>query len=179
MYEVQHYVKALKQLGTALVFATLLAACGESTPDHPATLSFVHIEGNHLVDEDGRHVIARGINARIEGIFDVSFSDGRERLEPIPTFTYEDAEAMAAIGFNVLRLPVNWSGIEPEEGQFDETYLARVDEVIEHCRNAGIYVLVDFHQDAYSKEIGEDGAPYWAILPEPEEFLEGPLEDLE
>jgi endoglycosylceramidase len=34
------------------------------------------------------------------------------------------------------------------------------------------------HQDAWSKEIGEDGAPLWAIEPPPEKLLEGPLHDL-
>ena len=167
------------RLFTITLGLALVTGCSSSPPEHPATLSFVHIEQGRLVDEAGRHIILRGINARIEGLFDVSFDDGRERLEPIPTFSYEDAERMAEIGFNVLRLPLNWSGIEPEEGQFDESYLERIDEVVEHCRNAGIYVLLDYHQDAYSKEIGEDGAPYWAILPEPTEYLEGPLEDLD
>jgi len=161
------------------LFLTLLIGCSTSDPDKPEPLSFVHIEDGKLVDEAGRHVLLRGINARIEGLFDVTFDDGRQALEPIPSFGYEDASAMASIGFNLLRLPLNWSGIEPEEGQFDESYLEKIDEVIEHCRNAGIYVLLDYHQDAYSKEVGEDGAPYWAILPEPTEYLEGPLEDLD
>ena len=34
------------------------------------------------------------------------------------------------------------------------------------------------HQDAYSKEIGEDGAPLWAIQPPPTMLLGGPLTDL-
>jgi endoglycosylceramidase len=38
--------------------------------------------------------------------------------------------------------------------------------------------VVDLHQDAYSKEIGEDGAPLWAIQPPPDMLLEGPLTDL-
>ena len=42
-----------------------------------------------------------------------------------------------------------------------------------------MWCLVDLHQDAYSKEIGEDGVPLWAIKPPPTELLEGPLEDLE
>ena len=42
-----------------------------------------------------------------------------------------------------------------------------------------MWCLVDLHQDAYSKEIGEDGAPLWAIMPPPTELLEGPLNDLE
>ena len=80
--------------------------------------------------------------------------------------------------FNLLRLPINWSGLEPAEGQFEEDYLLRVDQVIDWCAEFGIYVLVDFHQDAYSKEIGEDGAPLWAIVPPPTELLEGPMHDL-
>lgn len=42
-------------------------------------------------------------------------------------------------------------------------------------------MVIDFHQDAYSKEIGEDGAPLWAIQPPPppEAIHEGPLTNLE
>ena len=38
--------------------------------------------------------------------------------------------------------------------------------------------MIDLHEDAYSKEIGEDGAPLWAIQPPPTELLQGPLDDL-
>ena len=47
------------------------------------------------------------------------------------------------------------------------------------CWKYGVYTLVDLHQDAYSKEIGEDGAPLWAIIPPPETLLEGPLTEEE
>ena len=85
---------------------------------------------------------------------------------------------MVEFGFNFLRLPINWSGLEPSEGEFSQAYLEKLDRVIRQCEQAGLYVLVDFHQDAYSKEIGEDGAPLWAIVPPPQMLLEGPLEDL-
>ena len=143
------------------------------------TLSWVAVEGGRLVDQHGRQWQLRGVNARIEHLFDVVFDDGRERLEPIPEFSREDAAAMAGAGYNVLRLPINWSGLEPTEGAFSEAYLQRVDQVIDWCAEFGIYVLVDFHQDAYSKEFGEDGAPLWAIVPPPSELLEGPLHDLD
>ncbi len=142
------------------------------------SLPWISAENFRLVDSLGREVSLRGINARIEGLFDVEFDDGRTPLEPIPAFTREDAEAMVRYGFNVLRLPINWSGIEPHEGQFSETYLEKLDQVINLSRDAGLYVLLDFHQDAWSKEIGEDGAPLWAIIPPPEKLLEGPLDDL-
>lgn len=150
-------------------------------PPHPledARRVAVAVVDQRLTDALGRQVVLRGVNARIEGVFDVTFDDGRERLQPLPDFTEADAMAMSAAGFNFLRLPVNWSGIEPEEGQFDTAYLERVDAVIELCERYGIRVLVDFHQDAWSKHIGEDGAPLWAIVPPPTALLEGPLNDL-
>ena len=169
----------MKQIICTLALALALIACGDSAPDKPSPLGWLHVKDGRIVDEANREIILRGMNARIEGLFDVVFDDGRTRLEPIPTFSQEDAEEMANVGINFLRLPINWSGLEPEEGQFNLDYLAQIDEVVEHCRNAGIYVLIDFHQDAYSKELGEDGAPYWAILPQVEFTHEGPLEDLD
>jgi len=145
----------------------------------PHGLGFVRADGGRLLDTFGREVVPHGVNARIEGLFDVVFDDGRQRLQPLPGFTEDDAALMAKLGFSFLRLPINWSGLEPVEGQFSESYLARLDAVIAACRKQGLYVLVDFHQDAYSKEIGEDGAPLWAIIPKPAELLEGPLDDLE
>lgn len=144
----------------------------------PRSLPLVRAEQGRLVDSVGREVVFRGINARVAGLFDVTFDDGRTALQPIPDFDADDAAQMAAAGFNLLRLPINWSGLEPQEGQFSATYLTRLDEVIALANDAGLYVLVDFHQDAWSKEIGEDGAPLWAIVPPPRELLQGPLTDL-
>jgi len=135
-----------------------------------------------LVDDDGRVVFLRGVNARVEGLFDVSFDDGRETLEPIPAFGPSDANRMRALGFNVLRLPINWSALEPTDATppaYSSAYLDTLARVVDDCRAAGVYVLIDWHQDAYSKEIGEDGAPLWAIEPAPTMLLEGPLDDLE
>lgn len=136
---------------------------------------------NQMVDAEGRVAVLRGVNARVEGIFDVTFDDGRERLQPLADFEAEDATQMRAFGLNVLRLPINWSAVEPEDTDpptYVDTYLDEVARVVELCRAAGVLVLIDFHQDAYSKEIGEDGAPLWAIQPPPDELLEGPLTDL-
>lgn len=133
-----------------------------------------------FVDAEGREVRLFGVNARVAGLFDVTFDDGRTALEPIPDFTAADATNIRSMGFNALRLPLNWSGLEPtESGGFSKAYLARTAEVVELAKAAGLYVVLDMHQDAYSKEIGEDGAPYWAIVPPPPERLGGPLVDLE
>jgi endoglycosylceramidase len=122
--------------------------------------------------------ILRGINARVDGVFDVSFSDGRVALEPVPALTSDDCRHMRELGFDLLRLPINWSGVEPRDGELDDGYLSRVDAAVQCAADAGIVTLIDLHQDAYSKEIGEDGAPLWAISPPPTMLQGGPLTDL-
>lgn len=162
----------------ALTLLIVSACTSAAPPVTTTTTGWIHSDGQVLRDEYGRQWTFRGINARVGGLFDVTFDDGRLPLEPIPDFTQDDVAQMAAAGFNFLRLPINWSGLEPTEGAFNQAYLDRLTEVIGWCRAAGIYVLVDFHQDAYSKEIGEDGAPLWAIDPAPATLVGGPLTDL-
>jgi endoglycosylceramidase len=88
---------------------------------------------------------------------------------------------MRAWGFDSLRLPISWSAVAPTQDGFDETYLDRVEQAVTTAAGAGLLVLIDVHQDAYSKEIGEDGAPLWAIFPPPSssQLLGGPLDDLD
>ena len=152
----------------------LLAACG----GHAAKTTPLWSDGTNLRDADGRIALLRGVNARVAGVFDVTFGDGRTALEPIPALDDTDCTRMRALGFDLLRLPINWSAIEPADGTFDDGYLDRVDAAVQCAARAGLDVLIDLHQDAYSKEIGEDGAPLWAIQPPPAMLLGGPLTDL-
>lgn len=180
-------MKALASIGLLVVVA--VSACTKSDPEGapPPACEGPAFEGSPLsircgalVDERGREVRLHGINARVEGVFDVALDGGRVPLETIPPFGPDDARRMRELGFAALRLPIHWSGVEPtEDGGFDEAYLGRVRAAVDAAHGSGLYVLVDFHQDAYSKEIGEDGAPYWAIVPPPPKKLEGPLTDLD
>jgi endoglycosylceramidase len=170
--------------GVSVVFlasmcAVVVGAAAGCAPEAPPPA--LRADGRKLVDERGREVLIHGINARVEGVFDVTFDDGRLPLEEIPPFTVDDLRFLRdELGINALRLPINWSGLEPvESGTFDDAYLARVDGVLDLCDELQVWCLVDLHQDAYSKEIGEDGAPLWAIVPPPTELLGGPLTNLE
>ncbi len=154
----------------------LLAACSSSSPPRTSPL---YSDGTHLREADGRIALLRGINARVQGVFDVTFSDGRTALEPIPPLQAADCARMRQLGLDLLRLPISWSALEPSPGVFDDGYLDRVDAAVQCAAGAGMYVLIDLHQDAYSKEIGEDGAPLWAIQPPPTMLLQGPLTDLD
>ena len=79
---------------------------------------------------------AAGVNARIEGIFDVTFDDGRVPLEPIPVLTAGDCTRMRQLGFNLLRLPINWSAIEPTRGNYDAAYLDAVQAAVDCAADA-------------------------------------------
>src|SRR5262249_56440763 len=79
----------------------------------------VHFADGRLRDQRGREVTLRGVNARVQGIFDDTFTDGRLPLEPLPVFDAGDADAMRSFGFNLLRLPISWSGLEPTPGVYD------------------------------------------------------------
>ena len=160
------------------LIAALVAACGGDDGPEVRRQTPLWSDGTHLRDGEGRIALLRGINARVEGVFDVTFDDGRIALHEPPPLTADDCRRMRALGLDLLRLPINWSGIEPQRDQISEAYLARVDAAIQCAADAGLQVLVDLHQDAYSKEIGEDGAPLWAIVPPPTMLLEGPLTDL-
>lgn len=131
--------------------------------------------------------VLRGVNVRVAGIFDADVDETRcppptDVLEAIPPLTDAELDRMAQIGFSVLRLPVNWSAIEETEGTYDEAYLDRVADLIGRAGARDIQTLVDFHQDAWSPDLGEDGAPVWATHGatgpiDPSLLLCGPLGD--
>jgi endoglycosylceramidase len=155
------------------MFAILLCACAPAKY-HP-TFGPVDSDGHDLRDAEGRVKLYRGVNVHIAGIFDVGFDDGRAPREALPDFDASDPTQMRARGFNLVRLPINWSAIEPARDQFDDGYLDRVAGIVALCRAAGVDVLLDLHEDGWSKELCEDGAPLWATIPPPDPPTGGPV----
>src|SRR6266849_3652393 len=94
---------------------------------------------------------------------------------PTPPLCQEDIAKMAAFGFNSVRLPLSWSLLEPERGHFSKTYLDRIAQVVAWASSQDMYVILDMHQNAYSRYVGAPaegiphlryytGAPAWATL---------------
>ncbi|MFI5297761.1 MAG: glycoside hydrolase family 5 protein [Polyangiales bacterium] len=187
----------------SIVVAIASSACSTSSPTSPPTDATVDVSNDvatiaactdpvgpfapltvrcgQLFDAQGRVVVLRGVNARVSIVFDEDLGAGKTPLETIPTIDASDFSQMRALGFNVLRLPIQWSGVEPNDTSpptYVASYLDRVAATVALAKAAGMYVLLDFHQDAFSKYVGEDGAPLWAIQPPPTQILQGPLTDL-
>ncbi|MBM4394211.1 MAG: cellulase family glycosylhydrolase [Deltaproteobacteria bacterium] len=61
---------------------------------------------------------------------------------------------IADAGFNVVRMLVNWEGAEPTgRGKYDDAYIASVRKAVEAANRHGVYVLVDMHQDSFSRHL--------------------------
>ncbi len=69
-----------------------------------------------------------------------------------PVTTQEMLTGMKAAGFDTIRIPVAWMTNATTLGvngdyTIDPAYLARVREVVDYARNAGMYVIINDHWD--------------------------------
>jgi endoglycosylceramidase len=159
--------------------ATPASAVGGSRVAGELALAGVHaVRGLHARIEDarGREVLLRGVNVNQLG----DYYQANPAFSPTVALTREDFSAMQGLGFDVVRLIVSWSALEPTPGSFDDAYVARIRSAVSWARAAGIYVVLDMHQDAWGKYIatppsesclpsftpavGFDGAPRWATI---------------
>ena len=128
-----------------------------------------------ITDDQSRTVLLRGANLNTLGDY---YQANPEMPTKIPASQQDYAE-MASLGFNVVRLVLSWSALEPTRGQLDPTYLETIRTHVGYAKSQGIYTVLDMHQDAWGKyiastqadqcgffepAIGWDGAPAWATI---------------
>ena len=58
----------------------------------------------------------------------------------------ERQEQLGDWGFTAVRLGSMWSGVEPVEGQVNETYIDILTEIVSGLEKQGIYTYLDMHQ---------------------------------
>ncbi len=141
------------------IAVVLLAACstdGTTGGSSPAPAPTWSVSNGFIRDALGRAVVLRGANV----------SGGAKAP---PWFGFQGPADFARMrtdwGMNAVRFLVEWAPIEPESGVYDATYLDGVAERIGWAQDAGLYVVVDMHQDIYGMGFasgGGDGAPLWS-----------------
>ena len=127
-----------------------------------------------LADQSGAQVVLRGVNVNQLG----EYYQANPQVPTVAPLTEQDFVDMAAMGFDVVRLLLSWSRVQPQAGSVDEQYLAEVRQAVGWAGAHGIHVVLDMHQDAWGKSVvappgttcrsgtspmtGWDGAPDWA-----------------
>ena len=121
-------------------------------------LSRVRVNGKWFVDDAGRVMLFRGINAV------------RKSFPWVPNEPRNDLTNrthllnLKAWGFNTVRLGLMWSGLMPAKNVVNQTYLAEMVKIVENLGQLGLYVIIDLHQDMMSSRFASyDGVPLWIL----------------
>jgi endoglycosylceramidase len=73
-------------------------------------------------------------------------------------------DLLEELGFTVIRLGYMWTGAEPAERQFNQTYIDTIKRIVGRLADRGIYTLLDMHEDVLSSKFClYDGVPLWVI----------------
>jgi endoglycosylceramidase len=128
-------------------------------PERPAALPglpWLSTRGTRIVDGSGRAVMLHGFN-------DEALLPATATVHPV-ALDRRDAELIETSGFNVVRLPIAWSLLEPERGVFSSAYLDSIAAAVDLLTAHRLYVVLDMHFLAWSPVYGGAGAPAWATL---------------
>jgi endoglycosylceramidase len=136
--------------------------------------------GPFLHDHQGRVVFFHGVDAVYKYPPYVLYPDPGKPWN----FSAADASLMARLGFNVVRLGMTWSGLEPgtapandpaicahgrptDPMQFSgavlDRYVARLTKTVDLLGRFHISTILDMHQDVYNEMFDGEGAPRWAV----------------
>lgn len=111
------------------------------------------LEPNGFHDSQGRFMYFRGVNVAANSKYP-------------PFIPFEEVswwDRLVSWGFNLVRLTLFWEAIEPQPGIYDSSYLDKVGQMVDQASSRGMYILLDMHQDLYSRWLHGDGAPDWSF----------------
>jgi len=166
----------------ALVFVPVALAGGGVAEDRATAAAaasvpegFLRADGDRITDGEGHDVLLRGVNVNQL----VDFYRPRAEVPATRPLTEDDFAGMAEYGFDVVRLGISWSTLEPSRGELDAGYLEQIDQAVGWAKDHGIRTVIDLHQDGWSNAPtaegtvcrpgtdpmwGYDGAPGWATI---------------
>ncbi|KAF8476048.1 glycoside hydrolase superfamily [Kalaharituber pfeilii] len=139
---------------------------------------YLQVEGTIFKDEHNRQVTLRGVNLAADAKFPTrpnlpshvaeKFFDGDNLSFVGRPFPYEEADIhlqrIKDWGFNIVRYIFTWEAIESKgPGIYDEEWVQSTIALLRKCKEYGLRVFMDPHQDVWSRFIGGSGAPMWTI----------------
>lgn len=162
------------------LWCAVLVACGGDSSNGSqernlrAEMSWLHADGEHIRDAQGRQVILRGFNhiALRSDRNHPPYRDGQGNITSdadlfeLDDLEDEDFAAIASMGVNALRPVVTWEFAQPDPppAPYNEAYFRRIDDFIAKAKAHGLYVVFDFGQFGWGRGAGGNaGAPDWTI----------------
>ena len=106
--------------------------------------------------DDGRYTIFHGVNVVVKL---PPFIPDTDNFDPYFSFTDEDISILKRLGINLVRLGIIWESIEYAEGQYNSTHLEKMSNIVSKLEQNGITVIVDAHQDMFSRLFCGEGTP--------------------
>lgn len=136
----------------------LAAGCGGDPPaESPIPLQRLEIDRTYLRDDHGRYIKFHGVNAsctKIPASIDEATGESSYIGRPFaPDKIDKELGRIRDAGLDSIRLQVYWEGVEPSPGKYDTEYLAYLRTVIQRAGDFGLHVLVDMHQDMFSRHL--------------------------
>src|SRR3954447_10239116 len=138
----------------------------------------LRVDGPWFKDADGRTLLLRGVNLggssklpatpdgatyRREGFFEHRELSFVGRPFPLDEAN-EHFARLRAWGFMFVRFLVTWEAIEHAgPGIYDQEYLDYIYAIVKRAGEYGIRMVIDPHQDVWSRFSGGDGAPGWTF----------------
>jgi len=92
-----------------------------------------------FVDEYGRETFFHGTNVVTKGWPWIAATN---EFSGDISMVDEDFAIMQKLGLNVIRLGLMWPGVEPERGEYNETYLDEVEKIIMSGAARGVYTFL-------------------------------------
>ena len=78
-----------------------------------------------------------------------------------PVTTQAIIDDIAAKGFNIIRVPVTWFPHMDSEGNVDEAWMNRVEEVVNYVLTAGCYCILNVQHDTGAKDANRTDDVAW------------------
>lgn len=114
----------------------------------------LYTDGTAMRDEHGRQRIFRGINICFKKPYNP---------EKIDNYLTKYLQVLEESGSNIVRLGITWEILEPKQGHKNDEVIKVLHKFVKACEDNGVCVMLDMHQDLFSRKFFGDGMPKWVI----------------
>lgn len=151
---------AVSQMPIFMGCAVLACLVAAISADNVSVVS-VDPTSQHFITPDGRVLIMHGVNA----VYKVPpFLPPTSFCDATTSMCDKDISWLRDNGFNGVRFGLLWRALMPTPGAVNATYLAEAVALVQSLEAAGIYTIIDAHQDVLSPQFCGEGFPEYAVL---------------